>query len=135
MATKMNWERVRFVGRQTLDYRRESRRRDRADAYLTKCFQAQRAAAKKRGIEFRMGYDEWLGVWKDSGRLHQRGTMRGNYNMGRRGDVGGYASSNVEIISQEENLRQAAQNRKARQALTAASTDWITAASSSEVPW
>jgi len=92
------------------------------NAYYRKCFHTQRAAAKQRRVPFHLTYDEWIGIWQRSGRLLQRGTMRGNYNMGRRGDVGGYASSNVDIISQAENLRQAAANRKARQALTAAST-------------
>ena len=135
MTRRMDWRKARLVGRPSLDHRRESRRRDRADAWLMKCFQTQRAAAKQRGIPFAMEYEEWLGVWKASGRLQQRGTLRGNYQMGRKGDVGPYISSNVAIITLEENHRQAAANRKARQALTAASTDWITAASSAEVPW
>ena len=117
---KMNWERVRLVGRQTFDHRGEFKRRDRANAYLTKCFQAQRAAAKRRGIAFEFSYSEWLATWERSGRLRERGTLAGNYQMGRKGDVGPYCSSNVKIITLEENRRQAAENRKLR--LTAAST-------------
>jgi len=132
---KMNWERVRLVGRQTFDHRGEFKRRDRANAYLTKCFQAQRAAAKRRGIAFEFSYSEWLATWERSGHLHQRGTMSGNYQMGRLGDVGPYASSNVKIITIQQNTREAAQLRKARQALTAASSDWITASSTAAVPW
>jgi hypothetical protein len=135
MATKMNWERVRYVGRRTLDHRGEFRRRDRANAWLMKCFQAQRAAAKSRGIPFAMTYDEWLGIWQGSGRLRQRGTASGSYVMGRKGDVGPYASSNVKIITIQENMREAAANRKLRQALTAASADWVTASSTAAVPW
>jgi len=103
--------------------------------YYRGCFTRQRAAAKQRRIPFHLTYDEWLGVWQGSGRLQQRGTMSGNYQMGRRGDVGPYASPNVEIISLAENHRQAAINRKLRQALTAASTDWSTASSTVAVPW
>jgi len=54
--------------------------------------------------------------------LHERGTRSGNYQMARKGDVGPYASSNVNIITLEENHRQAAAVRKTRRALTAAST-------------
>jgi len=133
MATRMNWNRVRYVGRQTFDHRGEFKRRDRANAYLVKCYQAQRAAAKRRGIAFEFSYSEWLATWERSGRLRERGTMSGNYQMGRLGDRGPYASSNVAIITLEENHRQAAENRKAR--LTAPSTDWITASSTAAVPW
>src|SRR5262245_43577122 len=121
MSKQMSWERVRFVGRRTLDHRRESRRRDQADAWLMKCFQGHRATAKQRKIPFHFTYEEWRRTWQASGRLHQRGTASGSYLMGRLGDVGPYASSNVTIITQHENLRQAAANRKARRALTAAS--------------
>jgi hypothetical protein len=127
MGKQINWNRVRYVGRSTLDHRREFTRRDRADAWLMKCFQAQRAAAKRRGIPFAMTFEEWLGIWQRSGRLRQRGTMAGNYVMARQGDVGPYCSSNIKIVSIEENLREAAANRKARQMLTAPS--------SAEVPW
>jgi hypothetical protein len=131
----MKWDRVRYVGRRTLDHRHESRRRDRADAWLTKCFQAQRAAAKQRGVPFQLSYEQWLGIWQHSGRLRQRGTGTGRYVMGRAGDVGGYASSNVAIVRFEENVRQGVANWKARQALTAASSDWATASSTAAVPW
>src|SRR5262245_38611376 len=122
MNNRMKWERVRYVGRQTLDHRRESRRRDRADAWLFGCFTRQKASAKQRGVPFAMTFEQWLGIWRDSGRLHERGVT--TFHMARRGDIGGYASSNVEIISAKENWRQIAANKKAR--LTAASTDWIT---------
>jgi hypothetical protein len=122
MATKMDWNRVRYVGKQTFDHRGEFRRRDRANSYLMKCFQAQRAAAKSRGIAFEFSYAEWLATWENSGHLRQRGTMSGNFVMGRKGDVGGYASSNVSIIPHGQNVREGRANWKARQALTAAST-------------
>jgi len=124
--------------RPNIDHRyefNEFRVQDRADYWLRACFSRQRAAAKQRGIPFAMTFEEWLKVCQDSGRLRERGTMSGNYQMGRRGDVGGYASSNVEIVSLEENRRQAAANRKAGQALTAASSDWVTASSTAAVPW
>lgn len=135
MATKMNWNRVRYVGRSTLDHRRESRRRDRADAWLFGCFTRQKASAKQRGVPFAMTFEQWLNVWTTSGKLRERGAGTGRYVMGRHFDRGGYSSSNVSIIPHEQNLRDGAVNRKARQALTAASTDWITASSTAAVPW
>src|SRR5205823_14636294 len=106
MSGKMNWRRARLYGRSTLDHRYEGELPDRADRWLLGCFRRQRAAAKQRGVPFHFTFEEWSRTWKDSGRLPQRGTMRANYQMARRGDVGGYASSNVEIVSIEENLRQ-----------------------------
>jgi hypothetical protein len=94
----------------------------RGNAYYRKLFHGHRATAKQRGIPFYFSYAEWMRVWRASGHLRERGTMSGNYVMGRVGDVGPYCSSNVTIIPIQENLRQAAQNRKRRLALTAAST-------------
>jgi hypothetical protein len=119
MSTKMDWRRVAFQGKRTLDHRREFKFRDRADRWLFGCFRRQRSA-EQRGVPFEMTFEEWLGIWRSSGRLHQRGTARGSYQMGRIGDVGPYCSSNVSIISQQENMRQAAENKRRR--LTAAST-------------
>ena len=77
------------------------------NAYYRKCFHSQRAAAKQRRIPFHFTYAEWLLTWQRSGRLQQRGTMSGNYQMGRLGDVGPYASSNVKIITIQQNTREA----------------------------
>jgi hypothetical protein len=137
---KMDWRRARLHSRPQLDHRdefSEFRVRDQADRWLLGCFRRQRATAKQRGIPFAMTFEEWLRVWQQSGRLQQRGTRSGNYQMGRLGDVGGYSSSNVKIITIQENTNEAAQNRKLRRqaALTAPSSDWITASSTAEVPW
>jgi hypothetical protein len=105
------------------------------NAYYRKCWIQQRAAAKQRRVPFQLSYEEWFGIWQHSGRLRQRGIGTGRYVMGRAGDVGGYASSNVAIVRFEENVRDGLANWKARQALTAASSDWITANSTAAVPW
>ena len=88
--------------------------------YHRACFNRHRASAKQRRVPFHFTYAEWLRVWTASGHLRERGTTAGSYVMGRIGDVGPYCSSNVSIITQHENLQQAAVNRKRR--LTAAST-------------
>jgi len=131
---KMNWDRAnKLQNKKTLNHQYEFRFRDRADRWLFGCFTRQRAAAKQRGIPFQFTFEEWLGVWRRSGHLRQRGIGTGRYVMGRHLDQGGYSSSNVSIIPHEQNLRDSAANRKAR--LTAASTDWITASSTAAVPW
>jgi hypothetical protein len=134
MGNRMKWERAKLHKKKTLNYQHEFSFRDRADRWLFGCFTRQRAAAKQRGIPFAMTYEQWLGIWRDSGRLQQRGIGAGRYVMGRHHDVGPYASSNVSIIPNEQNVRDGITNWKTRQALTAASSDWITA-SSSQVPF
>ena len=67
-------------------------------------FTGQKISARKRGIEFLMTYDEWLGIWQASGRLDQRGRRRGEYVMARFGDVGPYAVDNVYISTVSDNI-------------------------------
>jgi len=92
----------------------------RHNAYHRKCWIQHKASAKQRGIGFHLSYGDWMRIWRASGHLHQRGVTSSAYVMGRLGDVGPYASSNVAIITQHENLLQAAENKRRR--LTAAST-------------
>src|SRR5262249_29178881 len=124
MTRRMDWRKARLHGKPSLNHQyefSEFRVRDAADRWLMRCFQQQRAAEKQRGVPFQLTYSEWASIWHRSGRLQQRGIGTGRHVIGRR-----YASSNVEIVSFEENIRQGVANRKARQALTAPSTDWIT---------
>src|SRR4051812_2946686 len=67
----------------------------------------QRRDAGYRGIDFLLSFDEWITIWKESGHLHERGKRRGQYVMARYGDIGPYAVSNVRIVPQEENHREA----------------------------
>ncbi len=73
---------------------------------------AQSYAARNRGIVFKMSFEEWLGVWKDSGKFHLRGRGKGLYCMARLGDKGPYAVGNVKICTLEEN--RAEQDQKGR---------------------
>jgi hypothetical protein len=66
----------------------------------------QRSDAKRRGILFLLTFEEWFGIWKESGRLAQRGHGVGRYVMARFGDRGPYAVGNVRIILFEENARE-----------------------------
>jgi hypothetical protein len=65
-------------------------------------FILQRKAAKQRGIDWLMTFEEWLAVWGDM--FPQRG--RTGMVMGRKGDTGPYSVDNVDIITATENLRQ-----------------------------
>ena len=64
----------------------------------------QKAHAKARGVEFRMTYDEWWGLWEASGKYHLRGKSLGRYCMSRKGDTGAYEVGNVEITLVKDNM-------------------------------
>ena len=63
----------------------------------------QRQAAKKRGIDWMLSFEQWLSVWMASGKWDDRGCGVGKYCMSRRGDVGPYAIGNVFIQSSQQN--------------------------------
>lgn len=52
-------------------------------------------AAKKRGIDFLLTFDQWLSWWQDTGKLELRGKRRGEYQMCRIGDTGPYSIENI----------------------------------------
>lgn len=66
-------------------------------------FRDQKNNARARGIEFILTFEEWMFVWKQSGKLLQRGLGKGKYCMARIGDVGPYAIDNIKIIRFEDN--------------------------------
>ena len=67
-------------------------------------YASQKCAAKKRGIDFQLTFDEWYKVWSDSGHWHQRGRGSEKYCMARHQDTGPYSINNVSIITNHENL-------------------------------
>ena len=66
---------------------------------------AQRAGAKKRGIEWHFTFDSWLSWWGTD--IVNRGPYRGQLVMARYGDTGPYHPSNVRKATVEENIREA----------------------------
>ena len=66
-------------------------------------FTMHRANAKSRSVAFELTFDEWLAWWKDTGHYHERGKRRGQYVMGRKGDVGPYALGNIECVQAQVN--------------------------------
>lgn len=70
-------------------------------------YRDHRLSAKGRGIPFRFTYEEWVSLWKTSGKFHLRGIYQGCYVMARFGDKGAYEVGNVVIIPTGENLADA----------------------------
>lgn len=63
----------------------------------------QRRAAKQRGVEWQLGFWQWLQIWQQSGHLWERGRRKGCWQMCREGDTGPYCSTNVRIDRMETN--------------------------------
>jgi hypothetical protein len=66
-------------------------------------YKAHRGAAKQRGVPFLLTFDEWLTIWRASGKFAQRGRASDEYCMARCGDQGAYAIGNVRICTNREN--------------------------------
>jgi hypothetical protein len=91
-------------------------------------FKVQKRAAARRGIGWELSFQEWLGIWEASGKLGQRGRCRGQWVMGRNGDVGPYAVGNVFIITHADNTRMAARTVKPAELRVVRRTDrnaWV----------
>lgn len=58
-------------------------------------FIQNRASAKRRGIDFKLTFDEWWTLW--AVHYHERGTHRDEYNLCRYLDMGCYEIGNVRI--------------------------------------
>ena len=78
---------------------------------LYHAFYSQRSLARRRGVVWKLEYDEWLQIWQESGHLHERGNRRGYYVMARNHDHGPYARGNVSIVLFEINSRDGALNK------------------------
>lgn len=69
-------------------------------------FSIQKRAARKRGIEFILSFDEWWKLWQDSGKWEERGTSSNQYCMCRTNDVGPYEVGNVRIDTMNSNSKE-----------------------------
>ena len=63
----------------------------------------QKKNAAARGVGFELSYEDWLGIWKASGKLEFRGRGKGQYCMCRIGDKGAYTQGNVFIGAVSDN--------------------------------
>lgn len=66
-------------------------------------FIKQRQHARRRGVEWRLTFEEWLHVWRASGNFEQRGRGDHQFCMARIGDSGPYEVGNVEIQTMKQN--------------------------------
>jgi hypothetical protein len=82
-----------------------------------KQFNDQKSMSKKRNVEWRLSFEEWMSIWESSGHLEQRGRGQGRYVMSRRGDCGPYSVDNVFIQLWEDNKREVFEDPIRRTAL------------------
>ena len=66
-------------------------------------FSAQRRNSQIRNISWEFSFKEWADLWIESGHWAERGRKKGNFVMGRHGDVGPYCRKNCKIITIVEN--------------------------------
>ena len=69
-----------------------------------KAYTAQKANAKRRGVEFLFTFEEWKQWWLDTGKWEERGKGRDKYCMQRYNDTGPYSPSNVYCGTNSENV-------------------------------
>lgn len=80
-----------------------------ADAWDKKNkYKRQAGAARQRGIEFKLTFDEWWHVWESSGHWEQRGTGIDQYCMVRNRGQGAFELGNVIIVTNRQNGQLAA---------------------------
>jgi hypothetical protein len=73
-------------------------------------YNAQKQDAKRRGIAFRLTFEEWNGLWLSSGKWGERGCRKGQYVMARFADQGAYELGNVKICPVRENMAERNKN-------------------------
>ena len=71
---------------------------------IKQAYASQKCAAKKRGIDFNLTFEEWNHIWQVSGKWDERGRGSKKYCMARHRDIGPYSINNVSIITNHENL-------------------------------
>jgi len=82
---------------------------------LLQKYKSQKSTAVKRGVSFRLTYNDWLKIWIDSGKLDKRGRNRGDFVMCRKNDTGAYEIGNVFIATGTKNLRDICKFKKVKE--------------------
>jgi hypothetical protein len=81
-------------------------------------YRQQKAQAKHRldkngdPIVWKLSFEDWYKIWKDSGHWEQRGVGSGKYCMSRINDIGHYEIGNVVIKTTSENVSEGQLGRK-----------------------
>lgn len=77
-----------------------------------RAFDRQKSQALSRGLGFELTFEQWCEIWRDSGKWSERGQRGFECCMARRFDVGPYSFENVVIMTNEQNLKDAARFRR-----------------------
>ena len=85
---------------------------DRSSNPYYKAFVSQKNGAKRRGIEWRLTFDQWLDWWGDD--IYKRGSGAHCLQMQRRFDAGAYELGNISKGLPKENMRTAGNMRRKR---------------------
>lgn len=68
-------------------------------------YRKQKEHSVRRGVEFKLSFEEWWKIWEDSGKYFFRGVGKGKYCMCRNKDTGAYEVGNVYIDSTTNNIK------------------------------
>ena len=83
---------------------------------MKKAYIQQKGDAKKRGIEFKLTFEEWSNWWGAD--FVNRGVGANKLVMARIGDIGAYELSNIKKITFGENSRECRINQGAGNSIT-----------------
>jgi len=91
-------------------------------------YNSQKGHAKRRGVDFKLTFEEWFDWWQSTGHYQERGRKKDCYVMARHNDSGAYELGNIYCCTVQENARTSNKlnprtiSKKARDAATAANT-------------
>jgi hypothetical protein len=74
-------------------------------------FLTQRQNAFKRGIEWKLSFEDWISWWQQTGHYSDRGRGLGKYVMSRIGDSGAYELTNIICHKHGDNVSDAQKNK------------------------
>ncbi|AUW07504.1 hypothetical protein [Vibrio campbellii] len=77
---------------------------------VKEAYESQRTMAKTRGLDWGFTLETWAEIWRPH--WENRGKLRHQLCMGRKGDQGGYTPDNVYIITNRENSLETLERRE-----------------------
>lgn len=94
-------ERAKYRYEKNPAYYAEKAKRWVANNRKRKAWLDQRATSKRRGVEFKLTYEEYVEFWGDD--YHKKGRKMDQMCMGRYGDKGAYEVGNIYKCTNREN--------------------------------
>lgn len=76
-----------------------------SDTLTIKAYHDQKSTAKRRGIEFKITFEDWKKWWINTGKAENRGRNKGCYQMCRFNDEGAYELENIYCATITENMQ------------------------------